>query len=101
MSCNCCCHHGFILQRIEGASRVDQPSSLFKQLEASLQYIELQRMVSMTHVIVEVLPQTIVLPECTVSTARNIAKNPVEFMNILFIIDFEIWEESCVILSDK
>lgn len=74
---------------------------MFEQLEASFQYIELKRMVGMTHMVMEVLPQTIILPECTVSTARNIAQNPVEFEKVLLIVNFEVWQESSVILGNK
>ena len=55
----------------------------------------------MTHMVMEVLPQTIILPECTVSTARNIAQNPVEFEKVLLIVNFEVWQESSVILGNK
>jgi hypothetical protein len=91
MSGDSCCHHGFIFDRIEGAGRIDESSSMFEQLEASFQYIELKRMVGMTHVVMEVLPQAIVLPECSISTARHIAQNPVEFENILLVVDSEVW----------
>lgn len=55
----------------------------------------------MAHMVVEILPQTIILPKCTVSTARDIAQNPVEFQNVLLIVDFEIWQESSVVLGNK
>jgi len=58
-------------------------------------------MVGMPHMVVEVLPQTIILPECAVSTARNIAQNPVEFEHVLLIVNFEVWQESSVILGNK
>lgn len=96
-----CCHYCFIFYRVEGASRINKPSSLFEQLEASFQDIELKRMVGMPHMVVEVLPQTIILPECAVSTARNIAQNPVEFEHVLLIVNFEVWQESSVILGNK
>jgi hypothetical protein len=101
MSSDSCCHYRFIFYRIEGASRIYEPSSVFEQLEASFQYIELKRMVGMTHMVMEVLPQTIILPKCTVSTARNIAQNPIEFENVLLIVNFEVWQESSVILGNK
>ena len=55
----------------------------------------------MPHMVMEVLPQTIILPKCAVSAARNIAQNPVEFENVLLIVNFEVWQESSVILGNK
>jgi hypothetical protein len=51
--------------------------------------------------IMEVLPQAIVLPERSISTTRHIAQNPIEFENMLLIINPEVGQESCVILGDE
>jgi hypothetical protein len=87
MSGHCSSYHCLILERVEGASGVDHPASLFEQLKAPLQQIQLQRVQLVTHMSMEVLPQSEILPESSIATARHITENPIELKVMLLLVD--------------
>jgi hypothetical protein len=101
MSCESCCHDCFILKRVECAGRIDQPSSELEHLESSLKNLKLKSMIEMTHMTVETVPEPIIFSKSAITTARNIAQNPIKFKILLSFIDSQIWKESSIIIDNK
>lgn len=58
-------------------------------------------MVAVAHVVVEVLPEPVVLSECSVSAAGNIAENSVESEVVLFVVDPQVGKESGIVLHHE
>lgn len=58
-------------------------------------------MVAVAHVAVEVLPESQILPECAITAAGHIAKDPIEFQRRLVLVEMKIWEEARIVVCDE
>jgi hypothetical protein len=55
----------------------------------------------MSHVAMEVIPQTVVLSESSISTAWHITKDPVKLQVILRLINPQIWKKSRIVVNHE